>query len=79
MSDLISRQDAIDAYVKYTIDCLSPKENLRRPFTVILEELPSAEIESTRSCEYSNGFSEGFNAGYEACKRAIIDKLRRKK
>lgn len=43
MSDMINRQDAIDAYVKYTIDCLSPEENLSRPFTAILRKLPSAE------------------------------------
>lgn len=37
------------------------------------------EIEIHKSCEFFDGFSEGFNAGYEACKKDIIEKLQKGK
>ena len=37
------------------------------------------EIKTVRSFDYFDGFNEGFNVGYEACKKAIIDKLQKGK
>lgn len=42
MSDYISRQEAIDAYILHTMDYLEGKKP-KRAFTEVLRELPSAQ------------------------------------
>ena len=37
----------------------------------------TAEIEVSRSFDYFDGFNAGYDAGYGACKKAIIDKLQK--
>lgn len=55
MSDLISRQEAIDAYILHTTDYLVG-EKPRRAFTEVLRELPSALVTcaNCRHCEHRN-------------------------
>ena len=54
MDDLISRQEAIDAYILHTMDYLVG-EKPRRAFTEVLRELPSAqpEVLAHGECELS--------------------------
>jgi len=37
----------------------------------------TGEIPQPETLDFYNGFNEGFSAGYEACKKAIIDKLQK--
>ena len=60
MADLISRQAAIDAYIKYTIGYLSGSLK-RGPFTEILRNLPSAQPEQRYTEEELMVFAHGIS------------------
>lgn len=53
------------------------EENKNIPCETLLKNYLVEEIKQPKDIEYYDGFNEGFNAGYEACKKAIIDKLQK--
>lgn len=53
------------------------EENKNIPCETLLKNYLTEEIKTIRSFDYFDGFNEGFNAGYEACKKAIIEKLQK--
>ena len=43
----------------------------------LLIDYLTEEMKTVRSFDYFDGFNEGFDAGYDACKKAIIEKLQK--
>lgn len=43
----------------------------------LLIDYLTEEIPQPKTFDFYDGFNEGFNVGYEACKKAIIEKLQK--
>lgn len=62
-------------------ECLSIDKHYETGFTCekMLIDFLTEELKQPNSIFFYEGFNEGFTAGYDACKRDIIDKLQKGK
>lgn len=59
-------------------ECLKlDKESIELCCEKMLIDFLTGEIPYSKTMDFYDGFNEGFNIGYETCKKAIIEKLQK--